>query len=210
MANTTLTSAFNDALQYAAELHAGQVRKGPDGIPYIAHLIGVASVVLEYGGNETQAIAALLHDAIEDRPREGRTEREITERFGTSVVDIVLACTDNVPGSTDRSAASWKDRKEYYISHLADVSEEARLVSLADKLYNARAILKDLRHVGEKVWDRFKVTKDETLWYYKSLVEAFLATDALPERQRLLTSELERTVGDMVRYGERGAGSGEQ
>lgn len=200
--STILTTAFNDALQYAAELHAGQVRKGPDGIPYIAHLLGVASIVLEYGGSQTQAIGALLHDAVEDRPREGRTEREITERFGTAVLDIVLACTDNVPGSTDRTAASWKARKEYYISHLADVSEEARLVSLADKVYNARAILKDLRHIGEKAWDRFKVTKDETLWYYKSLVDAFLATDALPERQRLLAMELERVVGEMVGYGE--------
>jgi len=197
MAKTSLTSRFNDALQYAAELHAGQVRKGPDGVPYIAHLIGVASIVLEHGGSETQAIAALLHDAIEDRPRDGRTEREIAEWFGTAVLDIVWACTDNVPGSTDRSAATWRDRKERYLNHIPDVSEEARLVSLADKVYNARAILKDLRHVGDKVWDRFKVTKDETLWYYQSLVDVFLATDALPERQRLLAEELERVVGQM-------------
>lgn len=197
--DTTLTPAFNDALQYAAELHAGQVRKGPDGIPYIAHLIGVTSIVLEHGGSETQAIAALLHDAIEDRPRDGRTEREIAERFGTAVLDIVWACTDNVPSSTDRSAATWKDRKEFYIKHLADVSEAARLVSLADKLYNARAILDDLRRVGDKVWDRFKVTKEETLWYYKSLVDVFLSIDPLPERQRLLAAELERVVDEMGR-----------
>jgi (p)ppGpp synthase/HD superfamily hydrolase len=199
MAKANLTSQFNDALQYAVELHSGQVRKGPDGIPYIAHLIGVTSIVLEHGGSETQAIAALLHDAIEDRPRDGRTEREIAERFGTAVLDIVWACTDNVPGSTDRSAVTWKDRKEFYIKHLADVSEEARLVSLADKLYNARAILEDLRHVGDKVWDRFKVTKEETLWYYKSLVDVFLSIDSLPERQRLLAMELERVVAKMGR-----------
>lgn len=199
MAKTNLTSTFNDALQYAAELHADQVRKGPDGVPYIAHLIGVTSIVLEHGGSETQAIAALLHDAIEDQPRDGRTEREIAKRFGKPVLDIVLACTDNVPGSTDRSAATWKDRKEYYLRHLADASEEARLVSLADKVYNARAILKDLRHSGDKMWDRFKVSKEETLWYYKSLVEAFLSIESLPSWQRLLASELERVVGEMGR-----------
>jgi (p)ppGpp synthase/HD superfamily hydrolase len=203
MGNTTLTPAFNDALQYTADLHAGQLRKGPDGIPYIAHLIGVASIVLEHGGSETQAIAALLHDAIEDQPRDGRTEREIAEQFGMAVLDIVLACTDSLPGSTDRSVATWRGRKEHYLKHLPDVTEEARLVSLADKLYNARAILKDLRHIGDKVWDRFKVTKDESLWYYKSLVDVFLAIDTLPPQQRLLAMELERAVGEMVDDGER-------
>ena len=197
--NTSLSPKFTEALQYAADLHAGQVRKGPDEIPYIAHLIGVASIVLEHGGTEIQAVGGLLHDAIEDQPREGRTEREIAERFGTEVLDIVVACTDSLDRSDPRDESTWKARKTKYIAHLRSVSEDARLVSLADKLYNARAILKDLHHVGNKVWDRFKVEKQETLWDYQSLVEAFLAIDPLPTQHRLLAVELERTVGEMVK-----------
>ena len=189
-----LSPTFTDALAYAAELHAAQRRKGPAEIPYIGHLIGVASIVLEHGGTEHQAIAALLHDAIEDHPNGGETEREIAERYGPTVLAIVQACTDSLPDSDERSASTWRARKEAYLEHLSEVGDDARLVSLADKLYNARAILKDLREVGHAVWDRFNVGPEETLWYYRSLVEAFQRTDRLPVQHRLLADELARTV----------------
>jgi (p)ppGpp synthase/HD superfamily hydrolase len=193
-----MSQDFTTALTYAAELHATQRRKGPAKIPYIAHLLGVASLVLEHGGTETQAIAALLHDAIEDHPNDGRTEREIHERFGSGVLAIVHACTDSLPDSDDRSAATWRPRKEAYLEHIPHVADEARLVSLADKLYNARAILRDLRDVGNAVWARFNVGRDDTLWYYRSLADAFLTLESLPTQQRLLAEELARTVRAML------------
>jgi (p)ppGpp synthase/HD superfamily hydrolase len=151
-------------------------------------------LVLEHGGTETQAIAALLHDAIEDQPRDGETAREIGERFGSEVLRIVGACTDSLPGSSDRTAATWRARKERYLTHLREIDAAARLVSLADKVHNARAVLSDLRRIGDEVWSRFKVGKDETLWYYQALAEVFRASEPIA-----LTAELDRTVSEMLR-----------
>lgn len=178
---------------YAAHLHRNQVRKGPGKVPYITHLLSAASLVLEHGGTETQAIAALLHDAIEDQPRDGRTAQEIETRFGIEVLRIVEACTDSLPGSTDRSASTWRARKERYIEHLGSIDAEVQLVSLADKLHNARAILSDLRSGGDDVWSRFKAGKDGSLWYYQSLVNVFGKTEP-----RALTMEFARTVGEIA------------
>jgi (p)ppGpp synthase/HD superfamily hydrolase len=194
-----LSPAFTVALGYAAELHADQPRKGPVAIPYVGHLLGVASLVLEHGGSETQAIAALLHDALEDRPRNGRTEREIAERFGPDVLRIVAACTDSVGANDPRDASTWRARKQHYVAHIAHMADDAALVSLADKLHNARKIALDLREQGESVWDRFKATRDDTLWYYHSVAGAFRLR--LPDH--VLTGELERTVREMRRSGER-------
>ncbi|MBW4640020.1 MAG: HD domain-containing protein [Gloeocapsa sp. UFS-A4-WI-NPMV-4B04] len=178
-----LSSRFTEALTYATKLHSNQVRKG-SGVPYIAHLLGVTSIALEYGANEDEAIAALLHDAIEDQGGEA-TRAEIRRRFGDTVTEIVDGCTDaeTIP------KPPWRERKEAYIAHIFNASSSELLVSCADKLHNARSILNDYRVLGEAVWERFKGGKEGTLWYYRSLVEAFRQTGSTP-----LLEELERVV----------------
>ena len=163
---------FRDALVWAAELHEHQKRKGGE-IPYVAHLIGVASIVLEHGGDEDQAIAALLHDALEDQAHR-MTPGEIRTRFGEKVEKIVEACTNGDPEEQrSRDKAKWRARKQKYIDEVATKPVEALLVSMADKLYNARSILEDYREIGEALWPRFTTGKDGTLWYYRSLLTAF-------------------------------------
>lgn len=178
-----LSVRFQQALAWAAELHAEQVRKGTN-VPYIAHLLAVTSLVLEHGGNEDEAIAALLHDAVEDQGGES-TLREIERRFGPDVAHIVLGCTDamSVP------KPPWRARKEAYLAHLTQASASVRLVSAADKLHNARTILADYRRVGEAVWDRFEGGRQGTLWYYRALVHTLRTPDPSP-----LVEELARVV----------------
>lgn len=184
--------AFVEAFTYAAALHGEQRRKGTE-IPYLSHLLAVAAIVLEHGGTETQAIAALLHDAIEDHPRDGRTREEIRDRFGEDVLAIVEACTDN-RGDPE---PPWRVRKERYLGHLPDTATDARLVSVADKVHNARAILADFRAVGDALWSRFNVGKAEVLWYYRTLADAFSQIDGGPLVQELkrVVTELEREAG---------------
>lgn len=185
-----LSPKFTEALIYATELHATQVRKG-SGIPYIAHLLGVASTTLEYGGNEDEAIAALLHDAVEDQGGDA-TRQEIRRRFGETVTAIVDGCTD-----TDATPKPpWRERKEIYLAHLPTASASVRLVSAADKLYNARSILKDYRELGESTWERFKGGREGTLWYYRSVVEALRQAESTPLVEELdrVTTELENLV----------------
>ncbi|MEG4799620.1 HD domain-containing protein [Microcoleus sp. ARI1-B5] len=178
-----LSNRFSDALTYAAELHATQIRKG-SGVPYIAHLLGTASIALEYGANEDEAIAALLHDAIEDCG--GAPTREaIRQRFGDTVTAIVDGCTD----SSATPKPPWRDRKQAYIDRIPTASHSVRLVSAADKLYNVRSIVKDYRELGDRVWERFTSKKNGTLWYYNSLVEAFRQAELTP-----IVEELARTV----------------
>src|SRR5262249_26895149 len=143
-------------LGYAHGLHRRQMRKGPAGIPYIAHLLSVSALVLEAGGSETQAIAALLHDGPEDRGGE-KTLADINKRFGTEVAAIVNACSDTM----EHPKPPWRERKERYIDHLADASEDALLVSLADKVHNARSIVSDYRVECDAVWDRFSPDSDQ-------------------------------------------------
>ena len=185
-----LSQRFEDALVYAARLHAKQIRKGTT-IPYVSHLLSVASIVLEHGGNEVEAIAALLHDAIEDQGG-ADTREEIRRRFGDAVVSIVDGCTDAevIP------KPPWKERKEQYIARLSHASPSILLVSAADKLHNARAILGDYRALGENLWDRFNGGKEGTLWYYKSLVDAFKQAAAGTALAPLI-GELERVVGEI-------------
>lgn len=183
-----LTNRFEEALVYAARLHKKQTRKG-SGIPYIAHLLGVTSLVLENKGGEDEAIAALLHDAVEDQG--GRaTLVEIRQRFGERVASIVDGLTD----SYQTPKPPWRKRKEEYIYHLRQASPEVRLVSLADKVNNARSILHDHAQVGDMVWDRFRGGLMGTLWYYRSLLDVFLATgnDPLTREFKQLVLEMER------------------
>jgi len=163
-----LTERFHRALVFAAELHADQLRKGDGRTPYVAHLLGACSIVLENGGDEDEAIAALLHDAIEDQG--GAAAREaIHDAFGDRVAAIVDACSD----TDETPKPPWRQRKEAYLAHLPDATPSARLVSAADKLHNARAILRDYHRLGEEVWDRFRGGKQGSLWYYRSLVAIY-------------------------------------
>jgi (p)ppGpp synthase/HD superfamily hydrolase len=171
---TTLTDRFDRALLYATHIHGGQLRKGTC-VPYIAHLLAVAATVLEYDGSEDMAIAALLHDAVEDQGGEPRLA-DIRNRFGERVAQIVRACSDSVADtSAGQQKEAWHLRKTRYVAHLSAADQDTLLVSLADKIHNARSILRDLRKpdVGAAVWARFKSSQQDTLWHYRELAKAF-------------------------------------
>ncbi|MBA2246239.1 MAG: HD domain-containing protein [Gemmatimonadetes bacterium] len=190
-----LTPRFEEALSYAAELHRTQTRKGSS-IPYIAHLMSVAALVLEDGGDEEEAIAALLHDALEDHPDKTSRE-EIRRRFGERVAAIVEHCTDTPPKWSGGLKPPWRGRKETYLRQIRCAPESSR-VALADKLHNARSILRDHHEVGEQVWERFTASKEESLWFYRELVRAFRdagVTGYLIEALDRTVTELERRSG---------------
>jgi (p)ppGpp synthase/HD superfamily hydrolase len=186
--STELTSRFREALELAYQLHATQRRKGDPGVPYLGHLLGVCSIVIEDGGSEDEAIAALLHDAVEDQGG-ARTLAEIRRRFGPHVASIVEQCsdTDHVP------KPPWRARKEAYLAHLdaAGTPEAVLRVSAADKLHNACAILEDHRRYGDRLWERFTTrSAADQLWYYTALTRIL--------RRRLpgqLSDRLAETVG---------------
>jgi (p)ppGpp synthase/HD superfamily hydrolase len=182
-----LGERFQSALVLAFELHRGQVRKGSKGIPYVGHLLGVASIVIEDGGDEDEAIAALLHDAPEDQGGKATLER-IRSEYGERVGEIVEACTDTL----ENPKPPWRERKERYIAHLEEAPEGVLRVSLADKVHNARAILADYREVGEDLWSRFKGSREESLWYYRTLADLFCRRRPGP-----LADELRRTVDEI-------------
>jgi (p)ppGpp synthase/HD superfamily hydrolase len=179
------------ALQVAAVMHAGQVRKG-SGVPYLTHLLGTCAIALEYGANEDEAIAALLHDAIED-VRPTKDARKAVEWFGAEVYRIVVGCTDGVPDESGQKP-EWDSRKQAYIDHLADATRSVLLVSAADKLHNARSIVADQRAIGDEVFSRFRNGKDDTLAYYRNLVHAFQGN---PASNAALVAELDRVVRKM-------------
>lgn len=160
--------SLHDALDYAADAHQAQARKGTS-IPYLSHLMGVASLVIEHGGDEDQAIAGLLHDVLEDCGMQH--EAPIRDRFGDRVLGIVKACTDGVADEQGEKPP-WRARKEAYLIHLRDVPAHALLVSACDKLHNARAIATDLA-AGEDVFARFNGGPDGTRWYYDALAKTF-------------------------------------
>jgi (p)ppGpp synthase/HD superfamily hydrolase len=187
-----LSARFDEAMIYAHGLHARQFRKRTS-IPYISHLLAVASIVLDYGGDEDEAIAALLHDAVEDQG--GADTREaIRHRFGERVARIVDGCTD----ADTEPKPPWQERKEAYIAHVADAEGSVLLVSMADKLHNVRSILKDYRLGGDAVWERFKGGRDGSLWYYRALVEAYRKATDHP-----LLDELDRAVSELERLAQR-------
>ena len=181
--STALSGRFVEALGYAARIHARQLRKGKDR-PYVGHLLSVASIVIEHGGDEVAVIAALLHDAVEDQGGLPRL-REIRRKFGARVAAIVDGCTD----SHETPKPPWRARKAGYISRIRNESAEIRLVSAADKLSNARELLADHRLEGDSVFERFHGRKDGTLWYYRALVTEFRAAGSTP-----LVEELDRVV----------------
>ncbi|MDE3137781.1 MAG: HD domain-containing protein, partial [Acidobacteriota bacterium] len=179
---------FEKALVYAARLHSRQAQKGT-GRPYVGHLLGVASIVIRAGGDEDQAIGALLHDAVEDQGGLP-TLRAIRRKFGARVARIVEGCSD----SFTTPKPPWKERKEKYIAHVRMAPAYVRLVSAADKLDNARTIVGDLRQVGDRVWSRFQGRKEGTLWYYREILAAFEEAGS-----NSVVEELRRAVREMHR-----------
>ena len=163
-----LGSRFLRAFQFATRQHSGQTRKAST-IPYIAHLMGVASIVLEAGGDEDLAIAALLHDVVEDCGG-ALMLKQVRRRFGQRVADIVDGCTD----AYEIPKPPWRERKQRYLRRLKKENSDTRLVSAADKLNNIRSILSDYRSLGEAVWSRFNGGRQGTVWYYRTLRDEFL------------------------------------
>jgi (p)ppGpp synthase/HD superfamily hydrolase len=188
---------FRQAFLFAAEKHAQQARKAST-VPYIAHLMGVASTVLEFGGDEDMAIAALLHDVVEDCGGNPML-KEVRRRFGKRVARIVDGCTD----SCTTPKPPWRERKEKYIQNLKTADAATRLVSAADKLNNIRSILADYRHVGDAIWKRFNGGREGTLWYYRALLDEFLRDkpNQLIREYELEVRELE-TVANSATSGE--------
>jgi (p)ppGpp synthase/HD superfamily hydrolase len=180
---------FENALVYAFQLHKDQVRKGTS-IPYITHLLAVASIVGENRGTEDEVVSALLHDASEDQGGEP-TLREIRERFGNEVAEIVDGCTDTY----ENPKPPWRERKERYLAHLANTSDSVRLVSSADKLHNARTVLSDYRLLGEDLWTRFNGKKAGTLWYYRAIVDTLRGDGPIVEELDRVVTELETLSG---------------
>jgi (p)ppGpp synthase/HD superfamily hydrolase len=179
----SLTRRFDVAFAYAHEVHGSHTRKG-NGAPYIGHLMGVASIVIDDGGTEDEAIAALLHDAPEDRGGRERLE-DIRARFGDAVAKIVEDCTD----SWTQPKAPWAERKKQYAALARTLSPSSLRVSAADKVHNAYAILRDLRNVGDKAWERFNASADDILAYHQSLVRSYRAAGG-----GRLVDELDRIV----------------
>jgi GTP pyrophosphokinase len=173
-------------MAYAYQVHSGQRRKGT-GIPYIAHILGVTAIAMEYGADEDQSIGALLHDAAEDGGGEA-TLAEIRARFGDVVAEIVLGCSDSLVEDPE-DKLPWQERKENYLAHLESASQSVCLVSAADKLHNVRSIIRDYHEHGEAIWDRFQGSRDGTLWYYETVA------DTLIRRYR---SQLTRDLQDEV------------
>ena len=183
-----LTQRFDDAFAFAHKLHDAQTRKGTP-VPYLGHLMGVSSMVLDDGGSEDEAIAALLHDAAEDAGGR-KTVEEIRSRYGDAVAKIVEDCTDS--WSTPKEP--WAERKKKYTEHARTLSPSSLRVSAADKVHNAYAILRDLRNEGDKVWDRFKAKPDDVVAYYHALMRSFREAGG-----GRLVEELERIVRGIER-----------
>jgi (p)ppGpp synthase/HD superfamily hydrolase len=183
-----LSERFVDALQWASRLHARQRRKASD-IPYIAHLLSVAALVVEHGGDEDETIAALLHDAIEDQGGM-ETREEIRRRFGERVVQIVDGCTecDTTP------KPPWRERKEHHLRELRNAPPEVLRVVAADKIHNVRSLLMDLRRHGDELWERFNGGREGTLWYYREMAE--LVRHGAPHE---MTEQLDRELAELER-----------
>ncbi len=182
-----LGKRFEAALAFAANRHAEQWRKGTE-IPYIAHLLSVCALVLEAGGDEDEAIAALLHDAVEDQ---AATLNEVREKFGDRVAGVVDECSD----TDEEPKPEWLVRKEAFVARLDRMTASAQMVAAADKLHNVRSITADCRAGGESVWSKFKGGRDGTLWYYRAVA------DGLTRAPEGLLEELQRAVADLERVG---------
>jgi (p)ppGpp synthase/HD superfamily hydrolase len=179
-----LSRRFQEAFLFAYRLHQNQERKESK-VPYIAHLMGVSGLVMEYGGNEDEAIAGLLHDAAEDQGGSAVLV-EIQRNFGETVTAIVRGCSDWLDGPRP----PWKRRKEAYLIHLKGAKEDVQLVSACDKLYNARTVLSDLRRMGDDVWSRFSGGKAGLMWYFESLTRVFSIRNPVVDELARVVREL--------------------
>ena len=187
---------FEEALVFAVRTHGDDLRKGSE-IPYVSHLLSVCALVLEDGGDEEEAIAALLHDTLEDHS-DAVTKADLGRRFGARVADLVAACTDTPPDYRGGPRAPWQGRKDAYVERLREETYPLCRVALADKLHNTRAIVLDQRRCGDDVWGRFNATKEDELRYHRALVEAFRAAKApehLVDELDSLVVELEASAG---------------
>jgi len=188
-----LGNRFHNAFVLASILHGNQRRKG-SGTPYIAHLMAVCSLVLEAGGSEDHAIAALLHDSVEDQGGAPMLN-VIREKFGAEVAAIVAGCTD----TDEQHKPSWRPRKERFLARVPDMPYDVRLVVAADKLHNVRSILSDYRQHGEELWPRFTGNKQGTLWYYATMTRLLMENlDSGETQLRSMTEELQRTVAELM------------
>ncbi|MGY1728085.1 HD domain-containing protein [Geodermatophilus sp. SYSU D01062] len=194
MGSGPLSSRYDEALAYASEHHRNQLRKGSR-VPYLTHLMSVSALVLEHGGGEDQAIAGLLHDAVEDAPKGtgGAVLAEIRSRFGDDVADIVRACSDGLDADGNRSG-TWAERKRPYVAGLDDKSLDALLVTAADKTHNGLCIAADVRRYGPQFWLTFNASRDELLWYYTSVERA--VAERLPGSS--IVAALHRAVDELV------------
>lgn len=194
MGSGPLSSRYDEALAYASEHHRKQLRKGSR-VPYLTHLMSVSALVLEHGGSEDQAIAGLLHDAVEDAPKGtgGTVLTEIRERFGEDVADIVRACSDGLDADGNRRG-TWAERKRPYVAGLSDKPLDALLVTAADKTHNGLCIAADVRRYGQDFWKTFNASRDELLWYYTSVEQA--VAQRLPGHS--ITVALHRAVDDLL------------
>lgn len=186
-----MSNRISEAFTYAAQLHRDQKRKGTE-IPYLSHLMAVAALVQEHGGDEDHVIAALLHDGPEDQGGE-ETLDEIRRRFGDRVADIVEACSDTF----EEPKPPWEARKQTYLHHLESASEDTLLVSLADKVHNLGCIARDYREHGDDLWSRFKTGREGTLWYYEQLLGVYEERSSA-QFERLI-AQLRRSFDELTR-----------
>jgi (p)ppGpp synthase/HD superfamily hydrolase len=184
---------FLDALDFAVRVHGKDRRKGTQ-IPYVAHLLSVCALVISDGGTEEDAVAALLHDTLEDHP-EDVSRRDLSERFGDRVLAIVEACTDTPSSYAGGPKPPWRERKLAYIEHLKRADSGELRVAFADKLDNVRSMLADYRQIGEALWHRFNAGKDDQLWFLRSLVVA----NQVADRPGYLFIEFRSTVAELER-----------
>jgi (p)ppGpp synthase/HD superfamily hydrolase len=189
-----LTARFTSAIDYARHIHIER-RKGTD-VPYLAHLLGVVSLVMGEVGyvrfpvTEDMVIAALLHDAAEDHGGLPRL-RDIEHNFGSNVTRMVAGLSDSLTEDPSKKQ-SWLERKQTYIQRLREEPADVQLISVADKLYNARAILEDYREVGPRVWERFKRGRNDQIWYFEELIKVFKLSGV-----NRIVGELERVVNNL-------------
>jgi (p)ppGpp synthase/HD superfamily hydrolase len=194
MSVPVLGQRFLDAVAYANELHGGQARKGSDTVPYMSHLLGVCAIVLDNGGDEDDAVAAMLHDTIEDHADRTSLE-EIRERFGDRVARIVDICTDTPPDFAGGQKPPWRERKLRLIGKFRDATPADLLVAMADKVYNTGDTVNALHESGDAVWGRFSAGRDDQLWYYHNVIDAFRDAGAGGP----LLRRLERQVAEIKR-----------
>jgi (p)ppGpp synthase/HD superfamily hydrolase len=194
MGSGPLKERFDDALLYASRHHREQLRKGSR-VPYMTHLMSVSALVLEHGGTEDQAIAGLLHDAVEDAPagQGGAVLAEIRKRFGAAVAGMVAACSDGLNDSGERKG-TWQERKQAYVDGLPHKSLDALLVTAADKTHNGLCIAADVRLYGHDFWSTFNASPAELVWYYSSVRD--VVAERLPGNS--IATTLDRAVAELL------------